>query len=346
MSASNETEFGEFVFNNDLTTFEALSRLDVTNLGNEVTTLNSELAQTRSELSDLSVSVDNLVVRVNTDGFRISDLESAVDAQNTTISFLSTRIDGAVSEAALARSAASAAQEAADNALSEATLARSASSAAQETADNALSAANEARSGVNNLRNSLNQTNIEMAGISILLDNTIADLDVVRSIANTANSNAQAAQTTAGTALSVANNALSTASGARVTADAAQARAEEAFSLAQSVATIADRIFCKENSLITGWGVMNGVNTLFQMRATSTSSNIMMTNVRFTSAVRLGNGNQLPYTTFWIKSPGEFGQFGWPAARVRTGAWQLHLDGGSSPNIQLFITPFNIRDYT
>lgn len=313
MSASHETEFGEYVFNNDLTTFEALSRLEVTNLGNEVTTLSTELDQTKSELNDLAVTVDNLVVRVNTDSFRIADLEAQVETQTTSISELNGKVD-----------------------------AQSASiESANLTANTALTTATNAQSAVNT-------TNTEVSRISGLLNNTISDVDVVRGLANTAIANAAAAQETASVAVNIGNNNMLAISGARIIAERAQARADEAFTLAQSAFTLANQIFVKQSSTIYGWGMYNGQETLFTVKARGTSTDIMLSSSRFEAEIlrannATGSNIQLPFTSFWIRSPGEFGQ--WPRARIRPGQWVLLMDGGELPVRQMFIRPFDIRDF-
>jgi hypothetical protein len=108
---------------------------------------------------------------------------------------------------------------------------------------------------------------------------------------------------------------------------------------------LADQIFARENDLVMGWGRYNNQDALFQLRSNLSTNRIMMTNVQFVASVRLVNGATLPYTEFWIRSPGEIGQPSFPAARVRTGQWVLRLTGGSAGAQQLFVDPFNIRDY-
>lgn len=308
---SIDTEFGEYVFSNGLTIFEALSNLEVVSLGNqlivvqnEINTLSNqlivvqnELNQTRSELNDLSVSLDVLTVRVNTQGFRIED--------NT--ADIGTLANQMVEVVNLANDAATAAAR------------------AQLTATNANSTANEAQS------------------VAVTAQNTAV---LAQAQANSANVTANIASTAANAASAAAGDAQNTAVAAQVQAAGATVVANSAATTASQALALGNQIFAKQNSIIYGWGVMNNTNTLFQMQSNLTSDSVMMTQQNFTSALRLGNGAVLPYTQFWIRSAGEFGQPNWPAARVRTGAWILLLTGGSGSAQQMTIDPFYIRDYT
>lgn len=164
-------------------------------------------------------------------------------------------------------------------------------------------------------------------------------------IANAANTAAGNAQSTANAAQTSANQAIQTADAASTLVNSLNDTVDQLARLVAETRLLADQIFARENDLITGWGLYNNQNTLFQMRSNLSTNGIMMTNVRFTASVRLANGSTLPYTEFWIRSPGEIGQPVYPAARVRTGQWVLFLTGGSGGAQQLFINPFNIRDY-
>lgn len=155
---SIDTEFGRYVFENGLTTFEALSDLEVVSLGNKLVAVQNELNQTRSELNDVSVALDQLTVRVNTQGFQIADniadienlqiqLSSVSTVANnaaTAASQAQTTANNAVVVAGAASSAAGAAQTTANSANAAASAAQSTASAAQTTADLAQTAANNA----------------------------------------------------------------------------------------------------------------------------------------------------------------------------------------------------------
>lgn len=183
---SIDTSFGRYVFENGLTTFEALSNLDVTTLSAKVANIESELAQTRSELNDISVSLDTLTVRVNTQGFQIADntaniavLQSAVVQVQSELALVSDKADSAFNAATVAQSAAQAASQQA--------------SAASSTAATALSNSNAA----------------------------LIEAAAARDQAITADTRAQNAQTAATAAQSAANNALSIATQAQTTATTA-----------------------------------------------------------------------------------------------------------------------------
>lgn len=69
------TEFGEFVFKNKLTTFEALSKLDVIEVGQEVLDLRAELNSVRDQLFQLSIDYSNTKSLVSTLEIKIVDLQ-------------------------------------------------------------------------------------------------------------------------------------------------------------------------------------------------------------------------------------------------------------------------------
>lgn len=257
------------------------------------------------------MALDVLTVRVNTQGFQIADNTTAISSLQTLVRVVTTVADDAAAIARSAQATANAAQTTADDARRQATAAQTTANAAQSTANSASSTASAAQS-----------------------------------TANTAQTTANAAQTAANAAQITATNAASAASQALTTANIAANTASSAQTTASQALTLGNQIFAKQNSIIYGWGVMNNTNTLFQMQSNLSSSSVMMTNTNFTASRRLGNGNTLPYTQFWIRSRGEIGQPSWPAARVRTGAWILLLTGGSGGAQQLTIDPFYIRDYT
>lgn len=72
------SEFGDFVFKNKLTTFEALSKLDVTEVGQEVLDLRAELNSVRDQLFQLSVDYSNTKSLVSTLEIKLIDLQYKV----------------------------------------------------------------------------------------------------------------------------------------------------------------------------------------------------------------------------------------------------------------------------
>nr|AHX00964.1 ORF3 protein [Spodoptera exigua virus AKJ-2014] len=292
----SDTEFGNYVFSNNLTVFEALSELDVVDLRNDIQANNALIVQTRSELHATTQLLDTTVARVNTIDAVLAEVRSDVNSLSSDVNALDSEISELQDSVANAQQTADSAASSAANALTEARSARS-------LAGNAAIAANAASTA-----------------------------------AGTAQSTANAAQTSA-------NQANQTANAATVSISSLNNTVNHLRSLIAETRLLADQIFARENDLITGWGLYQNRDTLFQMRSNRSTNGVMMTNVRFTASVRLASGVTLPYTEFWIRSPGEIGQPTYPAARVRTGQWILYLTGGSGSAQQLFINPFNIRDY-
>jgi len=190
MSNSNDTEFGEYVFQNDLTTFEALSKLDVTSVGREVADLQRELAQTRSELSDQAVALDNLTARVNTDSFRITDLEVEVQALATGVSDVTSQIE---------------------------TL----NDRVEQVSSNVLTL----EQTVETLTSQFSNLSIRVDDVSQRADQAIADAAQASSQAGTANTTASNALAIANTAEQTAQGAAAQAQTAQNTAQAAQVTA-------------------------------------------------------------------------------------------------------------------------
>lgn len=306
----SDTGFGNYVFRNNLTVFEALSELDVVDLHTEVEANNALIVQTRSELQATTRLLDTTVARVNTIDAVLVDVREEVNSLTSEVNSIHMELQDVSQLATLASNAASTAQQSAD--------------AASAAASNALSEAQSARSVANNA--------VIVAGAA-------------STSAGTAQQTSNSARTTADTALSRADQAIASFNTLNGTVNQLATLVAQVSNIANLAFELSNQIFAKENDLILGWGRYNNQDTLFQMRSNRTTSNIMMTNVRFTSSVRLANGSTLPYTEFWIRGPGEFGQGTYPPARVRTGQWVLYLTGGSGSAQQLFIDPFNIRDY-
>lgn len=292
----SDTEFGNYVFSNNLTVFEALSELDVVDLHNDIQANNALIVQTRSELHATTQLLDTTVARVNTIDAVIAEVRSDINSLFSEQNAISRQILELQDSVANVQQIADSAASSATNALTEAQSASSLASSAVTVANAASSAAGTAQFTANAAQTSANQAN------------------------QTANAAAASVSDLSNTVNQLAN-------------------------LIAETRLLADQIFAKENDLITGWGLYQNQNTLFQMRSNRSTNGVMMTNVRFTASVRLANGATLPYTEFWIRSPGEIGQPTYPAARVRTGQWILYLTGGSGSAQQLFINPFNIRDY-
>lgn len=307
----SDTEFGNYVFRNNLTVFEALSELDVVDLHTELEANNALIVQTRSELQATTRLLDITVARVNTTDAVLVDVREEVNSLTSEVNSIHMELQDVSQLATLASNAASTAQQSAD--------------AASAAASNALTEAQSARSVANNA--------VIIAGAA-------------STSAGTAQQTANSAQTTADTALSRADQAIASFNTLNDTVNQLATLVAQVNNIANLAFELSNQIFAKENDLILGWGRYNNQDTLFQMRSDRTTNNIMMTNVRFTSSVRLANGSTLPYTEFWIRSPGEMGQPTYPPARVRTGQWILYLTGGSGSAQQLFIDPFNIRDYS
>lgn len=159
MSNSHDTEFGEFVFSNDLTTFEALSQLDVTHLGRDVQNLRRELDQTRSELSDQAVMLDNLTARVNTLNFQVNDHTAEISLLEAGLQTVSINLGQTNTELSVVRNTANAAQTAANTAVSTAQAAQTTASAAQTAASTATSTAQAAQTTANAAQTTANIAN-------------------------------------------------------------------------------------------------------------------------------------------------------------------------------------------
>lgn len=130
----------------------------------------SELNQTRSELNDLSVSLDTLIVRVNTQGFQISDNVTDISNLQLQVGTLTTTVNNAAAAAAGAQTTANTALANASAAQTTAGNAQSSATQAQATADNAVTLANTAST---NASNAINTANAAQTAASQALDQAL-----------------------------------------------------------------------------------------------------------------------------------------------------------------------------
>lgn len=84
--------FRDFVFDNDLTTFEALSRLDVVTLGNQVNTIDRDLTNLRSQVNQIAQTTESSALKISTLEVKQDTLKTRVDNLVDDFSDLTDRI--------------------------------------------------------------------------------------------------------------------------------------------------------------------------------------------------------------------------------------------------------------
>lgn len=87
------SSFANFVFENNLDLYEALSDLDIVNIGIDVTRLNDLMTQTRSELNDVARLADLTEARVNTMETRFLDIDNTLTIHGNNIVELNTETE-------------------------------------------------------------------------------------------------------------------------------------------------------------------------------------------------------------------------------------------------------------
>jgi len=323
MSATNETEFGEYVFNNDLTTFEALSRLDVTHLGGRVEDIGRELAQTRSELNDISITVDSIIARANTDRFRIDELESDTEALRATVTSLQESVTTTIELANEAARIANTAQAAANSAQQAASAARVIAGDAQQIAITARTTANEAQDSAA----AAQQT-----------------ASVAQQAASAAVTAASTAQNTAIEANQRAGAALSTANQAGILAIDADTKATRAETFIDVWRDSIQRIFCLQGMTIYGVGPSAGLNRYFQISLPDEEPGVQWRTIWYDNPRVIVDGNVSTIDTGVRISPPDIlpGQEDWPVTSIRTGRWYIRFRRGSVETIGFY---FDIYDF-
>jgi len=309
MSNSNETPFGEYVFKNNLTTFEALSELDVVQIGGEVSRLQTDLDQTRSELAGLARQFDDLTVRFNTIEFRVEDVESEAQRLNGVTTTLNQQVSGLTT-------------------IVQEIIVSVRSLAADIESVNAKLGAID--TNILNINGRVTQVEQGMSGFR-------DDLDALQSRLNTTNSSVSALQSQVGDLSS------------RLTTLEPRVQKLDTDVTTLNSIVLNNRIsifdgFLRLGMKVVGYGQFGSNHNWCEFTFTSMLSDVVYAGRRYrVTGLReiQVNGNSSPIQS---TEAGFFSNDRWPSCRVRTGTWRLEYRQVGSGTI-IRADPFHILDY-